>query len=112
MRLGDRIKAADVAGEEPMDFLLAPEPVRDVIDPFVGLKQRAQERLYARMGGRITDPSMSEAELRQLLIQELSSAIDEDAERGGIDELVRICGTVYSSLFADRRDYDTCTGLL
>jgi pilus assembly protein CpaF len=79
MRLGDRIKAADIAGDEPLEYLLAAEPARDVVDPFVGLKQRAQERLYARMGGRITDPSMSEAELRQLLIQELSNAIDEDA---------------------------------
>jgi len=79
MRLGDRIKAADVVDEEAMEFLLPPEPFREAIDPFVGLKQRAQERLYARMGGRITDPSMSEGELRQLLIQELSNAIDEDA---------------------------------
>jgi pilus assembly protein CpaF len=79
MRLGDRIKATDVVGEEPIEFLLEPDPIREVIDPFVGLKQRAQERLYARMGGRITDPSMSEVELRQLLIQELSNAIDEDA---------------------------------
>lgn len=79
MRLGERIRAADVVGEEPMEFLLASEPMREAIDPFVGLKQRAQERLYARMGGRITDPSMSEVELRQLLIQELSNAIDEDA---------------------------------
>lgn len=79
MRLGDRIKAADVPGDEPMEYLLAPEAPREVVDPFVGLKQRAQERLYARMGGRITDPSMSEVELRQLLVQELSQAIDEDS---------------------------------
>ena len=81
MRLGDRIKQADIGeDEDAIDFLLA--PVSDdptAIDPFVGLKQRAQERLYARLGGRITDPSMSELELRQLLIQELSNAIDEDA---------------------------------
>ena len=81
MRLGDRIRQADIGeDEDAIDFLLTPvsdEPT--AIDPFVGLKQRAQERLYARLGGRITDPSMSESELRQLLIQELSNAIDEDA---------------------------------
>ncbi len=79
MRLGDRIKAADVAPVESSDFLIA-EPAQQVAeDPFEGFKQRAQERLYARLGGRITDPSMTETELRQMLVQELSHAVDDDA---------------------------------
>ncbi len=81
MRLGDRIRAVDSdITEDPIEQLLAAEAeVRPQVDPFQELKQRVRERLYGRMGGRITDPSMSEAELRQLLIQELAAAIEDDA---------------------------------
>ncbi|MGI9607928.1 MAG: CpaF family protein [Acidimicrobiales bacterium] len=82
MRLGDRIKASETLpepDETTPDFLTSESEVTaGVLDPFLGLKQRAQERLYARLGGRITDPSLSETELRQLLLQELGAAIDDE----------------------------------
>ena len=80
MRLGDRIKAA-----EPIDLrdtapeFVVPDLAGEKVDPFVDLKQRTQQRLYARLGGRITDASTSEQELRQLLVLELSAALDEEA---------------------------------
>ncbi len=80
MRLGDRIKAVepiDLRDTAP-DFVI-PAPEGERVDPFVDLKQRTQQRLYARLGGRITDASTSEQELRHLLVQELSGALDEEA---------------------------------
>lgn len=79
MRLGDRIRAVDdEPHENAIEQLLAEEQTKQVVDPFLELKQRVRERLYAKVGSRMTDPSMSEAELRQLLVQELQAAIAED----------------------------------
>ena len=82
MRLGDRIKATSPQEEVepigiPVEFL-APTESGEKIDPFEGLKQRAQQRLYARLGGRLTDPTKSESELRLLLVEELSGAIEDE----------------------------------
>ena len=82
MKLGDRLRSADLqpGGDEPViDSLGVPDVVQhETSDPISRLKQRVQERLYVRLGGRIADSSMSEAELRQLLLQELSASIDEE----------------------------------
>ncbi len=79
MRLGDRLRN----GSEPDDQWEVPSPpppppIATEADPFVALKRRAQDRLYTRLGGRITDPSLTEAELRELLYQELAAAIDAE----------------------------------
>nr|WP_205678157.1 CpaF family protein [Arthrobacter silviterrae] len=43
-----------------------------------GLKQRAGEALFERMGGRLTDPNLSEEDLRKSAREELSQVIDEE----------------------------------
>ncbi|WP_427016408.1 CpaF family protein [Pseudarthrobacter sp. P1] len=43
-----------------------------------GLKQRAGEALFERMGGRLTDPHLSEDDLRKSAREELSQVIDEE----------------------------------
>ena len=82
MKLGDRLRSADIqpGGDEPvLESLGVPDVAQhETTDPISRLKQRVQERLYVRLGGRIADSSMSEAELRQLLLQELSASIDEE----------------------------------
>ncbi len=101
MRLGERLKASRPAGVEtdetpdPIDFF-DESTVATPVDAVTSLKRRTQERLYLRLGGRITDPSLSERELNQLLVQELSAALDEEhiplsgAERQElIDEISR-----------------------
>ena len=82
MRLGDRLRSAELhpgSDDAVLEVLGMPEAVQqEISDPISRLKQRVQERLYVRLGGRIADSSMSEAELRQLLLQELSASIDEE----------------------------------
>lgn len=81
MRLGDRLRSADEQigkDEAALDALTAQVETEVTTDPISRLKQRVQERLYVRLGGRIADSSMGEAELRQLLLQELSASIDEE----------------------------------
>jgi pilus assembly protein CpaF len=53
----------------------APRP----IDPFAVLKQRAQERLFRRLGSRLYDSSMKEDQLHTLVGQELDEAIKAEA---------------------------------
>nr|WP_237762690.1 CpaF family protein [Arthrobacter sp. ERGS1:01] len=43
-----------------------------------GLKQRAGEALFERMGARLTDPNLSEEDLRNSAREELSQVIDEE----------------------------------
>ncbi|MGO4383766.1 CpaF family protein [Specibacter sp. RAF43] len=43
-----------------------------------GLKHRAGEALFERMGGRLTDPNLSEEDLRKSAREELSQVIDEE----------------------------------
>ncbi|MDH3706474.1 MAG: CpaF family protein [Acidimicrobiia bacterium] len=79
MRLGDRLRGngtdPDEAADSPFEADL-PSPRTNGADPFAELKQRAQERLYSKIGSRINDPSIDEHELRHLLQLELAAAID------------------------------------
>jgi len=43
-----------------------------------GLKERASQALYERLGSRITDSSMEEAELHQFVKDELKTVVDEE----------------------------------
>ncbi len=47
-------------------------------DPLAAIKQRAQESLYARLGGRLFRPEMTEAQLHRLVIEELGSVLEAD----------------------------------
>ena len=47
-------------------------------DPFVKLKERAQEALFARLGARLFDASMSEQQLHAFVMQELSEILEAE----------------------------------
>jgi len=47
-------------------------------DPFVKLKERAQEALFARLGARLFDASMSEQQLHAFVMQELSEILESE----------------------------------
>jgi len=47
-------------------------------DPLATIKQRTQEALFARLGGKLFRPDMSEAQLRQMVIDELGSVLKAD----------------------------------
>ncbi|MFJ6299683.1 CpaF family protein [Pseudarthrobacter oxydans] len=56
----------------------AASPTAAPVDALAGLKQRAGKALFERLGGRLTDSSLSDEELRQIARDELSSVIDEE----------------------------------
>ena len=55
-------------------------------DPLTAIRQRAQESLYARLGGRLFRPEVTEEQLHRLVIEELGSVLQEDRAPLSIDE--------------------------
>jgi pilus assembly protein CpaF len=51
---------------------------RQPSDPLAAIKQRAQESLFARLGGRLFRPDMTEEQLHRLVIEELGSVLQAD----------------------------------
>ena len=47
-------------------------------DPLAAIKLRAQESLFARLGGRLFRPDMTEEQLHRLVIEELGSVLQAD----------------------------------
>jgi pilus assembly protein CpaF len=60
------------ATQAPMSAEAAPN------DPLTALKQRAQESLYARLGGGLFRPDMTEEQLQRLVVDELASVLKGD----------------------------------
>ncbi|WP_299167105.1 CpaF family protein [uncultured Arthrobacter sp.] len=56
----------------------AEAPVTARVDAFAGLKQRAAEALYERMGARFSDSTLKEEDLRTVAREELSQVIDAE----------------------------------
>ena len=81
MKLGDRLKAVEGhrVSTNPIDRLVNEGARPERADPFTVLKQRVQDSLYATLGSRIGDPSLTETDLQQLLLEELGTAIDEQS---------------------------------
>jgi len=90
VKLSQRLKEAGLPpsdkgpGERPpVNPVAPPRPAagtesRTSTDPLAGIKQRAQAALYAQMGGRLFRSEMNEAQLRQLVTDELSSVLKAD----------------------------------
>ena len=91
MKLNQRLKQAglappteDLPPERPT--LKVPAPAagapgtdpRQPADPMAAIKQRAQESLFARLGGRLFRPDMTEEQLHRLVIEELGSVLQAD----------------------------------
>ncbi|MEI8336034.1 MAG: CpaF family protein [Actinomycetes bacterium] len=81
------------ANETTFDPAAAP-----IADPFVLIKRRAQDALFARLGSRLYDSSLGEDQLDSYVVQELSRVIDAErvpltpAERARI--VAEICDDV------------------
>ncbi len=90
MKLNQRLKQAGVApaadAPPPERSSLRPSaPARSAAgdggaptDPLSAIKQRAQESLFARLGGRLFRPDMTEEQLHRLVIEELGSVLQAD----------------------------------
>jgi len=65
------LKAAVTPGSGSVDS-------RGGADPLSAIKQRAQESLFSRLGGRLFRPDMTEEQLRRLVVEELDSVLQAD----------------------------------
>ena len=92
MKLSDRLREHDVPGPPSPEIppppgtpanggssttLPRPEPIEPT-DPLAQLKLRAQQALFVRFGGRLYDASLSEAQLRAFVRQELTEVIESE----------------------------------
>jgi pilus assembly protein CpaF len=59
-------------------------------DPLRPLKQRIQETLFARLGTRLYDSSLTEEQLRAKVLEELSGIVDEERAPLTADERARL----------------------
>ena len=95
MKLNQRLKQAGVIAPEvvpapaegnpkrPAPAPRKPAPPRNgeappPADPLAAIKQRAQESLFSRLGGRLFRPDMTEEQLHRLVVEELGSVLQAD----------------------------------
>ena len=74
----DTSAAPPLAVPAPAGPLLGGVPTAPVVDALAGLKQRAANALFERIGNRIGDTSTSEEDLRSFAVDELSAVIDDE----------------------------------
>jgi len=97
MNLSDRLRAARLAGQQPEPAHAAVEEAAPVVaqtagtspnffdattarrsgDALTRLKDTAAEQLFERIGSRLSDPSMDEAQLHALVQAELVKVVEE-----------------------------------
>jgi pilus assembly protein CpaF len=89
MNLADRLAAAQglpsssesaqtpAAAPPPRPMAVVPPPP-PASDPLARLKDRVATALFERMGARLNDPSLSEQQLRQIVLGELDEVVDEE----------------------------------
>lgn len=51
---------------------------RPQADPLAGIKQRAQEALFAKLGGKLFRPDMTEDQLHRMVVEEIASVVQSD----------------------------------
>ena len=87
MKLGDRLRqqaSPDTLAprpEEPSALRLVHEQLDDsrAADPLAAIKERVHESLFARIGVRLFDSSMTEEQLRSYVVQEIGSLMEAEA---------------------------------
>jgi pilus assembly protein CpaF len=76
MKLNERLKQAEEkTGRTPADGADGPRSS----DPYAGLKARAQEALFVKLGPRLYDASLSEDDLQEIVATELDAAMEGEA---------------------------------
>ena len=91
MKLHERLRLADIAAPEVQQPEIAKpavhrESFEPVADPLSELKNRAQESLFARLGSRLYDSSLSEDQLRGLVLEELGRVMEAERTGEGVGE--------------------------
>ncbi|NOX30721.1 MAG: CpaF family protein, partial [Actinobacteria bacterium] len=100
MSLGNRLKAVTPESDESIASLVGGAPVAAApsADPFAAVKERAQRALFDRLGTRMFDAELDEAELLEMVSTELVAVLETEAaaltpdERQGLVE--QLCADV------------------
>jgi pilus assembly protein CpaF len=97
MNLSDRLEAvrdANVHALSSIDQELVPDQVEEELavvgDAFADIKARASEQLFERLGVRISDASLTEDQLHELVREELTEIIASDQQLLSTDERRRL----------------------
>ena len=77
MKLNERLKRTEAKEARTAQTFRSTESQTDT-DPLAHLKRRAQEALFAKLGPRLYDSSLSETELQEFVSTELSEAMAEE----------------------------------
>ncbi len=88
MKLNERLKKVD-GGDKDRGLtsrLAGDDSVESHSDPLSHIKARAQAALFAKLGSRLTDASISEEELQLFVAEELSRVIEDEAAPLTTDE--------------------------
>ena len=92
MKLNQRLKQAAAIAPEAEELEAerpAPSPVtparpkagvdsRPTADPLAAIKQRANEALFAKLGGKLFRPDMTEEQLHRMVIEEIAAVVKAD----------------------------------
>ncbi|MGH8945544.1 MAG: CpaF family protein [Acidimicrobiia bacterium] len=80
MKLNERLRRLEEgASFEPDAEMPGPSDAQERgTDPLSGLKQRAQDALFARLGTRLYDASLTEEQLRAFVLEELGQVMEVD----------------------------------
>lgn len=96
MSLSDRLEAKRDARDNALlaiDSEIVPDRDEDVApigDAFADIKSRASEQLFDRLGVRISDASLTETQLHELVRDELTEIIETDQQLLSVDERRRL----------------------
>jgi len=82
-------QAGDPATAPHHDSTVNPVPALVVTDALAAVKGRAVEELFKRLGSRINDPSLTEAQLHEFVREELSAIIEDEQLLLTVDERTR-----------------------
>jgi pilus assembly protein CpaF len=80
MTLSDRLRAQTTGHKpapEPTRGLWSPDNPRHTLDPFAVVKQKAHEALFARLGARLFDSSLTEEQVRTHVVAEIGRLMEE-----------------------------------
>lgn len=90
MSLSDRLRQAQKAD----DAQIGNSQRESIIDPFSDLKQRAQRALLDRLGSKLADQEVSEAQLKQLVVKALEEILASEQLPLSLEERRRLTDEV------------------
>ncbi len=95
MRLSERLDAArDARGLDVLEPAAGEvddvEAAGAIGDAYAEMKARVSQALFERLGARLNDPSLTEAQLHEFVREELGSVIDTEQQLLSVDERRRL----------------------